>query len=213
MKTLPKILMGTWIGILVLNGRLCHKENWSFSREQKSMCPIRVPCFKSLGRLVAAEMNLQGWCFLCYSRDLTLTLSLGCPEPDCGEATSTAKMCVQFPWSVLLSLPQTSFSTLLLPSSVSNALMLSLSRVFYLQSIQFSRSVVSDSLWPHGLQHTRLPSPSPSPGAYSNSCGLPWKLPNSPDSRSRCSKWWPDCTGGFPEGNWALEDRRPVCMP
>ena len=37
-------------------------------------------------------------------------------------------------------------------------------------SVQFSRSVVSDSLRPHGLQHTRLPCPSPAPGAYSNSC-------------------------------------------
>ena len=37
---------------------------------------------------------------------------------------------------------------------------------------QFSHSVVSDSLWPHGLQHTRLPCPSPTPGAYSNSCPL-----------------------------------------
>ena len=36
--------------------------------------------------------------------------------------------------------------------------------------IQFSHSVVSDSLWPHGLQHTRLPCPSPTPRAYSNSC-------------------------------------------
>ena len=36
--------------------------------------------------------------------------------------------------------------------------------------IQFSHSVVSDSLWPHGLQHTRLPCPSPTPGACSNSC-------------------------------------------
>ena len=33
----------------------------------------------------------------------------------------------------------------------------------------FSRLVVSDSLRPHGLQHTRLPCPSPSPRAYSNS--------------------------------------------
>ena len=37
-------------------------------------------------------------------------------------------------------------------------------------SVQFSRSVVSNSLWPDGLQHTRLPCPSPTPGAYSNSC-------------------------------------------
>ena len=34
---------------------------------------------------------------------------------------------------------------------------------------QFSRSVVSDSLWPHGLQHSRPPCPSPTPGVYSNS--------------------------------------------
>ena len=36
----------------------------------------------------------------------------------------------------------------------------------------FSCSVVSDSLRPHGLQHTRLPCPLPSPGACSNSCPL-----------------------------------------
>ena len=36
-------------------------------------------------------------------------------------------------------------------------------------SVQFSCSVVSDSLWPHGLLHTRPPCPSPAPRAYSNS--------------------------------------------
>ena len=39
---------------------------------------------------------------------------------------------------------------------------------------QFSHSAVSNSLQPHGLQHTRLPCPSPTPGAYSNSCPLSW---------------------------------------
>ena len=39
-------------------------------------------------------------------------------------------------------------------------------------SVQFSYSVVSDSLWPHGLQHTRAPCPSPTPRVYSNSCPL-----------------------------------------
>ena len=39
-----------------------------------------------------------------------------------------------------------------------------------ISSVQFSCSVVSYSLLPHGLQHARLPSPSPTPGAYSNSC-------------------------------------------
>ena len=41
-------------------------------------------------------------------------------------------------------------------------------------SIQFSHSVVSNSLRPCGLQHTRLPCPSPTPGAFSNSCPLSW---------------------------------------
>ena len=36
----------------------------------------------------------------------------------------------------------------------------------------FSCSVMSDSLWPHGLQHARPPCPSPSPGTCSNSCPL-----------------------------------------
>ena len=36
--------------------------------------------------------------------------------------------------------------------------------------VQFSRSVVSNSLQPHGLQHSRPPCPSPTPGACSNSC-------------------------------------------
>ena len=39
-------------------------------------------------------------------------------------------------------------------------------------SVQCSRSVVSDSLQPQGLQHTRLPCPSPTPSVYSNSCPL-----------------------------------------
>ena len=38
--------------------------------------------------------------------------------------------------------------------------------------VQFSHSFVSDSLWPHGLQHARPPCPSPTPGYYSNSCPL-----------------------------------------
>ena len=45
-------------------------------------------------------------------------------------------------------------------------------QVIYDSSVQFSPSVVSDSLRPHGLQHTRPPCPLPTPGVYSNSCPL-----------------------------------------
>ena len=41
-------------------------------------------------------------------------------------------------------------------------------------SVQFSRSVMSDSLWPHGLQHARSPCPSPTPRVYSHSCPMSW---------------------------------------
>ena len=42
----------------------------------------------------------------------------------------------------------------------------------HISSVQFSCSVVSDSLWPHELQHARPPCPSPTPRFYSNSCPL-----------------------------------------
>ena len=41
-------------------------------------------------------------------------------------------------------------------------------------SVQFSPSVVSDSLQPYGLQHTRPPCPSATPGVYPNSCPVNW---------------------------------------
>ena len=38
--------------------------------------------------------------------------------------------------------------------------------------VQFSHSVVPNSLWPYGLQHARPPCPSPTPGVHSNPCPL-----------------------------------------
>ena len=43
---------------------------------------------------------------------------------------------------------------------------------FKQESVQFSRSVVSDSLWPHELQHARPPCPPPTPGVRPNPCPL-----------------------------------------
>ena len=44
--------------------------------------------------------------------------------------------------------------------------------MLFIISVQFSHSVVSDSLWPHGLQHARRPCPLPTPGVYPNSSPL-----------------------------------------
>ena len=68
-------------------------------------------------------------------------------------------------------------------------------------SVQFSCSVVSNSLWPHGLQHTRLPCPSPAPGVDSNSCPLSrWCHPTISSSVvpfSSCLQSFP-ASGSFP---------------
>ena len=45
-------------------------------------------------------------------------------------------------------------------------------QINYISSVQFSRSVVSDSLRPYELQHARPPCPSPTPGVHTNSCPL-----------------------------------------
>ena len=63
----------------------------------------------------------------------------------------------------------------LLPNLWGNVFSFSPLRIMFaagLSSVQFSRSVVSNPLQPHGLQHARLPCPSPTPRAYSNSCPL-----------------------------------------
>ena len=67
--------------------------------------------------------------------------------------------------------------------------------------IQFSRSVMSDSLQPRGLQHTRFPCPSPTPGARSNSCPLSWwcypTISSSVIHFSSCLQSFP-ASGAFP---------------
>ena len=68
-------------------------------------------------------------------------------------------------------------------------------------SVQFSLSVVFNSLWPHGLQRARLPCPSPTPGACSNSCPLSrWCHPTISSSVvpfSSCPQSFP-ASGSFP---------------
>ena len=70
-----------------------------------------------------------------------------------------------------------------------------------LPSVQFSCSVMSDSLRPHGLQHTRPLCPSPTTGAYSNSCPLSWwchpTISSSLVPFSSCLQSFP-ASGSFP---------------
>ena len=62
----------------------------------------------------------------------------------------------------------------------------------------FSHSVVSDSLWPHGLQHTRLACPSPSPRVCSNSCPLSRRCYPTISSSVTHFSAYPASAGSFP---------------
>ena len=73
--------------------------------------------------------------------------------------------------------------------------------IFRISSVQFSRSVMSDSLWTHGPQHARPPCLSPTPRVYSNSCPLSrWCHPvisSSVVPNSSCPQSFP-ASGSFP---------------
>ena len=72
-------------------------------------------------------------------------------------------------------------------------------------SVQFSHWVVSNSLWPHGLQHARPPCPSPTPRVYSNSrASSQWCHPTISSSVvpfSTCLQSFPP-SGSFPMKRW-----------
>ena len=80
---------------------------------------------------------------------------------------------------------------------------------YKISSVQFSRSVVSDSLWPHRLQHVRPPCSSPTPGVYSNPCPLHrWYHPTTSSSVvpfSSCLQFFP-ASGSFPMSQFFASD-------
>ena len=79
-------------------------------------------------------------------------------------------------------------------------------------SVQFS-SVVSDSSWLHGLQHFKLPCPSPIPGTCSNSCPLSWwchpTISSSIYPFSSCLQSFP-VLGSFPMSWLFTSDRQSI---
>ena len=73
----------------------------------------------------------------------------------------------------------------------------------FICSVQFSRSGISDSLWPHELQHARPLCPSPAPGVHSNSRPLNWwchpTISSSVDPFSTCPQSFPSIRVFFNE--------------
>ena len=93
-------------------------------------------------------------------------------------------------------LPVENFQRVSLPTQLLSPLSLTIVRneCQHCAMLLFGHSVMSSSFLPHGLQHSRLPCPSPSPGACSNSCPLSWWChPTSSSSVIPCS-----CLQSFP---------------
>ena len=80
-------------------------------------------------------------------------------------------------------------------------------------SVQFSHSVVSDSLWPYRLQQARLPCPSLAPGACSNSCPLSQRyhptISSSVVPFSSCLQSFP-ASGSFPVSQFFASGRQSI---
>ena len=112
------------------------------------MSQLSASSIQSIGASASAlvlSLNLQGWF------PLGLTGLISCSPKDSQESSVAPQ------FEVINSL---AFSLLYSPT---------LTSIHDYWKNQFSCSVVSGSLWPHGLQHARLRCPSPTPGAYSNS--------------------------------------------
>ena len=130
-------------------------------------CPEILLHFSSQSMLPHSEIAI--WCLL-FSPQTSSTSSV--PSPS-GEQIETLKKTTPTNFHCPIHPPTRTcahilclcsgyfVSTVLLPNS--------LPRISS-ECVPFSRSVVSDSLRPHGLQHTRLPCPSPTQWAYSKSC-------------------------------------------
>ena len=89
----------------------------------------------------------------------------------------------------------------LLKHAYSKKILFWLTQVLQFSSVWFSHSVMSNSLWPHGLQHARPPCPSPTPRVYPNSRPLSqWCHPTISSSVvpfSSCLQSFP-ASGSFP---------------
>ena len=116
-----------------------------------------TPLATSLTNWVSYRSHFDTW------GQLTLKTHCHCEQCCFGLMSLSDPQLLHFSLLFLLHCP-TSLSTIFFFPSSFNRLSLC--------SVQFSRSVTSDSLRPHGLQHARPACPSPTPGAYSNACPL-----------------------------------------
>ena len=161
-----------------------HSERWYISRSMTLV--LLIPC-SELFLLVVT---------LCFTTHIHLSLSTVCipqtyPEYTLQIFQAVYKNALGHCWRNRYKIGTTRFSYFTLKKPI---------LFFFFHLLLFIRSVVSDSLWPHGLQHTRLPCPSLSLWVCSNSCALSrWCHPTISSSVApfSCSPSFP-ASGSFP---------------
>ena len=89
-------------------------------------------------------------------------------------ALQGSMMILEATWYRFLSIGEKEPGSLNHHLEESHPLIQNSSFIFQFSSVQFSHSVVSDSLWPHEQQHARPPCPSPTARIYPNPCPLSW---------------------------------------
>ena len=107
---------------------------------------------------------------LCTTEDLPSDCLLLLIFTQSSNASSTAQLKTHLLHNCSLTAP--AFANLFSSVWLSISDFFNLKFLIVVQSVQLSHSVVPDSLRPHGLQHARLPCPSPTPGVDLNSCLL-----------------------------------------
>ena len=120
---------------------------------------------------VCVRVRACVWVCVCVCSRVGLCDPMDCSLPGSSEPESLQARTLE--WVATLSSRGSSCSRLEPESSVSPALQVDSSPLSHLgspsvQSVQFSRAVVSDSLRPRELQHGRAPCPSPAPGVHPN---------------------------------------------
>ena len=141
-----------------------------------SSCSARAPCCSgcSCGAQAPGCASLRScntWAHNCSSCDLLHRCS------SCG-ALASLLCCIKYFNSIFnlqiylehLSMPSCIFFFIFFLKWMHNNLELECTIVYLTKNLQFSRSVVSDSLRPHEPQHATPPCPPPTPGVYSNPC-------------------------------------------
>ena len=139
--------MGRWHGIC--------KESWHAVWMLWAWLPLWVPCYRNAlsPKLVVMETKLGSLETLAHSVGYVPSL------PQCHHIASDSfifPFLLEYTWFAMLCS--------ILGVQQSESVLYT-----YISSVQFSSSVVSDSLWPHESQHARPPCPLPTPRVYSNS--------------------------------------------